>query len=80
VPDVVGPALAAGDAFAIHERGLLAAPRDAAGLARALAWLMDQPDLAARLGALGRRHVRLTYDKSRLAADLGRLYQELIQS
>lgn len=80
VPDVVGPALVAGDAFTIHERGLLAAPRDATGLARALAWLVDHPDLAARLGALGRRHVRLTYDKSRLAAGLGRLYQELIQS
>jgi len=79
VPDVVGPALAPGDGFTIHERGLLAAPRDASGLARALAWLLDHPDLAARLGALGRRHVRLTYDKSRLAADLGRLYRELIR-
>ncbi len=80
VPDVVGPALAPGDGFTIHQRGLLAAPRDAVGLARALAWLMDHPDLAARLGALGRAHVRLTHDKSRLAADLGRLYQELIQT
>ncbi|MBU1740214.1 MAG: glycosyltransferase [Proteobacteria bacterium] len=80
VPDVVGPQLAVQDGFSVHHRGLLAAPRDAVGLARGLACLMDPPDLAARLGALGRRHVRLTYDKSRLAADLGRLYHELIRT
>jgi glycosyltransferase involved in cell wall biosynthesis len=80
VPDVVGPALAMGDGFTIHERGLLAPRRDAAGLARALIWLIEHPDEAARLAVLGRRHVRLHYDKSRLARDLGRLYAGLVGS
>jgi glycosyltransferase involved in cell wall biosynthesis len=80
VPDVVGPALAPGGGFTIHERGVLAPRRDARALARGLIWLIEHPDQAARLAALGRRHVRLTYDKSRLAADLGRLYIGLVET
>ncbi len=80
VPDVVGPALAGGDGFTIHERGLLAPRRDAVGLARALIWLIEHPDEAARLAALGRRHVRLNYDKARLVGDLGRLYRDLVKA
>ncbi|MCU1355517.1 MAG: glycosyltransferase [Acidimicrobiales bacterium] len=52
------------------ETGLLAEPRDAAGLATAIGRLMDDPDLAVRLSAAGRALVAAEFDPAASAARL----------
>ena len=63
--------------FTRRERGLTAPSGDAAALAAALAWLLDNPSPAADLGAACAGYVRARHDKSRLIADLSGLYREL---
>jgi glycosyltransferase involved in cell wall biosynthesis len=55
--DVPGPAFVLADSGA----GLLVPPGDAAALARACRTVLDDPDLADRMGAAGRRHAELHY-------------------
>jgi glycosyltransferase involved in cell wall biosynthesis len=76
VPDILGPEVRAGEGFAVRERGLTAASRDAAGLARGLAWLLDHPAEARRLGEGLRDYVRARHSTERLCRDIAALYQE----
>lgn len=58
--------------------GLLVPPGDAAALAGALRRLIDAPDLAARLGAAGRRELEEHYTAEVMAARTTRLYEHLV--
>ncbi len=58
--------------------GRLVPPGDAAALAEALAWLVSDPDLRARLGAAGREEA-LRYDWSRVAAEIVDVYGEAVE-
>jgi glycosyltransferase involved in cell wall biosynthesis len=56
------------------ETGLTVPSQDPDALAEASLRLLREPDLGARLGAAGRRHVYPRYDSSRLVDDVRRLY------
>ncbi len=59
--------------------GLLIAPRDADALAEALARLLDDPDLAKKLGAAARRRVRAHFSLDRLGKEINAIYEELVE-
>jgi glycosyltransferase involved in cell wall biosynthesis len=67
-----------GDIVAHERTGLLSA--DAAGLARDVARLAADRDLAARLGAAAREHVERTFDAGAVVARVESLYAELIRT
>lgn len=58
--------------------GLLVAPRDPVGLARALAQLLDDPALRGRMGAAGRRAVEQRFSAARMAAEMMSIYEEIL--
>ncbi|PZQ18727.1 MAG: glycosyltransferase family 1 protein [Rhodanobacter denitrificans] len=60
--------------------GLRVPPRDAAALARAIARLHDDPDLAARLGRAARIKASSTFDERIVIAHTLAVYRELIGS
>jgi len=76
------PAIALGNGGAAevveHGRnGLLVSPDRPEELATHLAALLRNPGLRARMGEYGRRQVEARFTAERMAADAGRLYQEL---
>jgi phosphatidyl-myo-inositol dimannoside synthase len=58
--------------------GLLVVPEDRAGLARALVRLLDDPDLARRLGEAGQRRFREVFTPERFRARLWPLLDRLV--
>jgi glycosyltransferase involved in cell wall biosynthesis len=60
------------------ETGFLAAPEDERRLASLVEAVLDDPVLAARIGASGRAHAASTYDIARLVDDHDRLYRRLL--
>lgn len=60
------------------ETGLLVPPGDAAALAGAVRRLLDDPALAARLGAAGRRELEAGYTAEAMAARTTGLYERLL--
>lgn len=58
--------------------GLLTAPRDPAGLAAAVGWLLDHPAEAAQMGKQGRDRVRTLFTQDRMCADLDQVYADLL--
>lgn len=60
------------------ETGILAAPGDDEGLASAASALLDDRELASRMGDAGRRHVAASYAVERLVDDHDRLYRALV--
>jgi glycosyltransferase involved in cell wall biosynthesis len=58
--------------------GLLAAPRDPAGLATRVVWLLDHPDEAARMGEQARDLVRTLFAPERMCAVLDEIYSSLL--
>ena len=56
------------------ETGLTVPSGNANAVADAILRMLREPDLAARLGAAGRRHVYPRYDSSRLVDDVKNLY------
>ena len=61
-----------------RESGLLTAPSDVQGLAANLAALMDDPEMADRLGAAGRAKVVADYDLGCNARQMGALLGRLV--
>ena len=79
VGDLLGAKVSASDdqQFTIHERGLSVMSGDAEGFARAIDYLIANPDLRDELGQRGREFVLENYAKERLLADMSALYSEL---
>jgi hypothetical protein len=68
VPDLVAPGVT----------GLLAAPRDPAGLASAVLWMLDHSRDATRMGLQGRELVRAYFARKVMCDALDELYSELL--
>jgi glycosyltransferase involved in cell wall biosynthesis len=60
------------------ETGLLVPPGDAPALAGAILRLLDDRDLAQRMGRLGRQRVADLYDLARIVRELDMLYQAVL--
>jgi glycosyltransferase involved in cell wall biosynthesis len=58
--------------------GLLAAPRDPAGLAGHVVWLLDHPDEAALMGKQARDLVRTLFAPQRMCGVLDEVYSSLL--
>jgi glycosyltransferase involved in cell wall biosynthesis len=65
VPEIVVPG----------RTGLVARPGDPASLSRALAYVLDHPDEAARLAAAAREHIGDRFSAEALGRDLGEVYE-----
>jgi glycosyltransferase involved in cell wall biosynthesis len=78
VPVIATPVGAVPDVVADTVHGLLVAPGDARGIARALMQLADNHELLARMGAACRTRIAAAYSIERLADDFGQLYAELL--
>jgi len=59
--------------------GIHVPPRDPAAIATAIEQIVDQPELAAAMGAAGRRRVCTLYSWDRVAAETARLYQLVVE-
>jgi glycosyltransferase involved in cell wall biosynthesis len=66
------------DVVADGETGLLAEVDDHDGLAAAVVRVLQDQELARRLGASGRRHSLRSYGSGRLLADIDSLYTRLL--
>ena len=62
------------DLISAGEQGLLVEPRDAGGLAAAIAELLSDPTRAAAMGNSGRRRRRAEFDLGRTVAEIERIY------
>lgn len=60
------------------ETGLLVPPGEAPALAVAILRLLDDPDLAQRMGQAGRQRIATVYSLERIAKLMDALYQELL--
>jgi phosphatidylinositol alpha-1,6-mannosyltransferase len=79
VPQVAGASGGAAEAVAHGETGFVVDnPRDPREAAAALARLLDDADLRAKLGEAGRRRVEEHFSYDRLAASLDRSLQALV--
>jgi glycosyltransferase involved in cell wall biosynthesis len=63
--------------FEVCERGVLVNRDDAAGFARGLKHLIDNPGLAKKMGERGKEYARRCHSKDRLVADMDLLYRSL---
>ncbi len=78
VEDLLGKPSWRAEGFGVAQRGVLVHPRNAAGLARGIAWLLGNPGQATRLARQGRQFVRgLTI--GRLTEDINNLYRRLVE-
>ncbi|WP_411153205.1 glycosyltransferase family 4 protein [Streptomyces sp. A30] len=68
VPDLVEPGAT----------GLLVAPSDSSGLARAVGWLLDHPEQAAAMGRQGRVRVRTAFSQDAMCAAVDACYRRLL--
>ena len=75
VPVVVSPVGALPDVVVEGVTGQLVAPGDTAGLKRALARLLHDRQLGARMGAAARESVRLRFAPERVIPQLEDLYE-----
>ena len=60
--------------------GLLVPPREPAALARAILSVLEQPELAQRLGRAGRDKVHRRFSLHRMVAETERLYGQLLET
>lgn len=77
---IVAARVAGLDELVIHERtGLLVDPEDSAGLAEAIAFLLDHPQTAQEMGEAARRLTEQTFDWQRTVAAYDEIYQRLVR-
>lgn len=62
-----------------EENGLLIPPKDVEALAQSLARLLDNPDLARRLGQKAREHIEARYSLEGMGQAANAAYDELVQ-
>jgi len=60
------------------EAGIAIPPETSSALAEALAKLMDNPSLCSGMGNAGRRFVEKAFDRQRLAADMLKVLQDVV--
>jgi glycosyltransferase involved in cell wall biosynthesis len=77
VVDLMGEQRLSENGFTVWDHGVTVASRDAAGLARALQFLIERPELRRRMGEAGRDFVRSRLSKERLINDIKDVYREL---
>jgi glycosyltransferase involved in cell wall biosynthesis len=59
------------------ETGILVPPGDAVALAAGIRRLLNDPELAERLGKAGRQRLATVYSIERVVGDLDKLYQDV---
>ena len=75
---VVGTAVGGTPELVTHEdNGLLLEPGDVAGLAAAIARIIDDPGMGARMGAQGRERARREHSEAYMVSSYEALYAEL---
>lgn len=77
VCDVMGEQRLSQTGFTVWDHGVTARSRDAEGLAQALQYLIERPELRRQMGARGRVFVRTRLSKERLIDDIKEVYREL---
>jgi len=78
VVDLMGGRQSIANGFTIWEHGVTAPSRDVEAFARAMKFLIERPELRARMGARGREFVRTHFSKQRLVSDIKQLYCSLL--
>lgn len=73
-------ASAAGDGYALCERGVRVAPGDASAFARGLELMIDDEALRSETGERGRLFVERNYSLGRLLEDVAGLYDEMLSN
>ncbi len=58
--------------------GILVPPRDPLAMADAVCRLLDQPDMAAKMGGAGRERIAERFSNERMIAETASLYRELL--
>ena len=77
VVDIMGARESSMDGFWIWQHGITAPSRDVASFARALRYLIDQPELCRKMGASGQSFVNTRLSRRQLISNIERLYHEL---
>ncbi len=80
VADLLGEAEREMNNFTICERGISVRSQDAEGFFNGLAYLAANQSVRQKMGKNGKKFVLENYDKQRLAADIKKLYRDLMQS
>jgi phosphatidylinositol alpha-1,6-mannosyltransferase len=78
LPVVAGNSGGVPDAVRDGETGFLVPPEDPAAVSEAICRLLDDPALAARVGAAGRRAVETYYNWDRVVRDLRAIEREFV--
>ena len=77
VEDLMGARRSKIHGFTVWDHGVTAPSGDADAFARALRFLIDNPELREEMGKLGRAFVTVRMSKERLLGDIEHLYNEL---
>ncbi|MEW6130580.1 MAG: glycosyltransferase [Acidobacteriota bacterium] len=79
VVDLMGKPGATKEGFTLWAHGLTTASRDAESFARALHFLITQPELRNEMGEAAQKFALEKYSKKRLVGDIETLYHELLE-
>ncbi|MFN0123616.1 MAG: glycosyltransferase [Blastocatellia bacterium] len=78
VHDLMGLEVETGNGFTVWHHGVTAPSRDVAAYARALKFLIDNPELRQTMGECARDFTHSRMSRQRLVADMAHLYQEML--
>jgi glycosyltransferase involved in cell wall biosynthesis len=78
VVDVMGELREVREGFSIWDHGVTAPSRDVEAFTRALAFLIERPELRREMGERGRVFVRTRLSKDRLVSDVREVYRGLL--
>jgi glycosyltransferase involved in cell wall biosynthesis len=76
VVDLMGAREDHQDGFTVWENGITVRKGDSQGLARALRYLVDRPELSRQMGARGCAYINANFSRERLLRDTAGVYQE----